>query len=127
MANITKREVLTKAIATDGIFTEDEITVLKNMIDGLDRKSSKPTKAQRENLVIKNEILAYLADGRKRTASQVAEGVGYSVPKVSSLLRACVLDGKVEKIAGAKSKDAPSYVAIEGAEPYPTVEDTPQE
>ncbi len=124
---MTKREVLTKAITLVDVFTEEERETLQKMLDGLDRKSSKPTKAQRENLVIKNEILAYLADGRKRTASQIAEGVGYSVPKVSSLLRACVLDGKVEKIAGAKSKDAPSYVAIEGAEPYAVTEDTPQE
>lgn len=115
---MTKRDVLTKAVTLVDVFTEEERETLQKMIDGLDRKSSKPTKAQRENLVIKNEILAYLADGRKRTASQIAEGVGYSVPKVSSLLRAIVLDGKAEKIAGAKSKDAPSYVAIEDATPY---------
>lgn len=124
---MTKRDVLTKVVALEDVFTAEEREVAQKMIDGLDRKSSKPTKAQKENLVIKNEILAYLADGRKRTASQIADEVGYSTAKVSALLRACVLDGKVEKVAGAKSKDAPSYVAIEGAEPYPTAEDTPQE
>jgi predicted Rossmann fold nucleotide-binding protein DprA/Smf involved in DNA uptake len=124
---MTKRDVLTKVVALEDVFTVEEREVAQKMIDGLDRKSSKPTKAQIENLKIKNEILAYLADGRKRTASQIADEVGYSTAKVSALLRACVLDGKVEKVAGAKSKDAPSYVAIEGAEPYPTAEDTPQE
>ena len=127
MANITKREVLTKAIATEGIFTEDEIAVLKNMIDKLDAKSTKPTKAQKENVGIKNEILVLLADGRARTAREVADATGYTVNKVSALLRAIVLDGKAEKVPGEKAKDAPKYVAIEGAEPYPTAEDTPQE
>lgn len=115
---MTKREVLTKAIATDGVFTDEEKAVFQKMIDGLDRKSSKPTKAQIENLGIKNDILAILADGHARTAKAVAEEIGISTAKASALLRAIVLDGKGEKIPGAKSKDAPTYVGVEGAEPY---------
>lgn len=124
---MTKRDVLTKVVALEDVFTAEEREVAQKMIDGLDRKSSKPTKAQKENLVIKNEILAYLADGRKRTASQIADEVGYSTAKISALLRQIVADGKAKKVPGEKSKDAPSYVAIEGAEPYATAEDTPQE
>ena len=115
---MTKREVLTKAIVTDGVFTDEEKAVFQKMIDALDRKSTKPTKAQLENIGIKNEILALIADGRARTAKEIAGEVGYTTAKVSALLRAIVLDGKAEKIPGAKTKDAPTYVGNEDATPY---------
>lgn len=114
---MTKRDVLTKAVALD-VFTDEEKAVLQKMIDGLDRKSSKPTKAQLENVGIKNDILALIADGHARTAKAIADEVGYSTAKVSALLRACVLDGKAEKIPGEKTKDAPCYIGIDGATPY---------
>lgn len=114
---MTKRDVLVKAVALD-VFTDEEKGVLQKMIDGLDKRSSKPTKAQKENVGVKNDILAVLADGKARTAKEVGEEVGATTAKVSALLRACVLDGKVEKIPGAKSKDAPTYVAVDGATPY---------
>lgn len=115
---MTKRDVLTKAIATEGVFTDEEKAVFQKMIDGLDRKSSKPTKAQIENLGIKNDILAVIADGHKRTAKVIADEVGYSTAKVSALLRQLVTDGKAIKIDGAKSKDAPTYIGVEDATPY---------
>lgn len=114
---MTKREVLTKVVALEGL-TDEEREVITKMIEGLDKRSSKPTKAQLENVGVKNDILAVIADGKARTAKEVAEEVGQSTAKVSALLRACVLDGKAEKIPGAKSKDAPTYVGVEGAEPY---------
>ena len=114
---MTKREVLTKAVAQD-VFTEDEKAVLQKMIDALDKKSSKPTKAQVENMGIKNDILALIADGYPRTAKEIAEEVGYSTAKVSALLRAIVLDGKGTKVPGEKTKDAPKYVGNEDATPY---------
>ena len=114
---MTKREVLTKVVNGEAL-NEEEIGVVKKMLEGLDKRSSKPTKAQLENVGVKNDILAVIADGKARTAKEVAEEVGQSTAKVSALLRACVLDGKVEKIPGAKSKDAPTYVGVVGAEPY---------
>lgn len=115
---MTKREVLTKAIATEGVFTDEEKAIFQKMLDALDRKSSKPTKAQIENIGIKNDILAIIGDGRARTAKEIADEVGYTTAKVSALLRAIVLDGKGTKIAGAKTKDAPTYVGNEDATPY---------
>lgn len=114
---MTKRDVFTKAME---MFPEgsEERDVMAKAIAQLDKKSSKPTKAQLENIGIKNDILAYLADGRARTAREVADELGYTVAKVSALLRAIVLDGKAEKIPGKKSKDAPTYVGKDGAEPY---------
>jgi predicted HTH transcriptional regulator len=114
---MTKRDVLTKAVALD-VFTDEEKVVIQKMIDGLDRKSSKPTKAQVENIGIKNDILAVIADGHKRTAKAIADEVGYSTAKVSALLRQIVNDGKAEKVPGEKSKDAPTYVGNEEATPY---------
>lgn len=106
---MTKREVLTKVVALVDVFTDEEREVAQKMIDQLDKKSSKPTKAQLENEDIKAEMLNILEDGKARTAKVLADEVGYSTAKVSALLRALVLDGKVEKIPGAKTKDAPTY------------------
>lgn len=105
MANITKREVITKAIATEGIFTDEEIAVFKKMIDQLDKKSSKPTKAQKENEEIKAQIAEFL-DETPKTAKEIADGVGISTNKAAALLRQ--IEG-IEKIPGEKSKDAPRY------------------
>ena len=115
---MTKRDVLTKVVSLVDVFTDEEREVAQKMIDQLDKKSSKPTKAQLENVKIKNDILAVLADGRARTAREVADEVGYSTAKVSALLRQIVTDGKADKVPGAKTKDAPTYVAADGATPY---------
>ncbi len=105
MANITKKEVITKAIATEGIFTDEEIAVFKKMIDQLDKKSSKPTKAQKENEEIKAQIAEFI-DETPKTAKEIADGVGISTNKAAALLRQ--IEG-IEKIPGEKSKDAPRY------------------
>ena len=101
---MTKREVLTKAVAMDG-FTEEEKEVLKKMIAGLDKKSSKPTKAQIANEGIKAQIIEVLGEEPK-TAREIADAIGETTNKVAALLRQ--IDG-VEKIPGAKTKDAPKY------------------
>ena len=109
---MTKREVLTKAAALD-VFTEDEKDVLNKMIEQLDKKASKPTKTQIENEGYKADILAVVADGHARTAKEIGLETGLSTAKASALLRALVLDAKVEKIAPEKTKDAPKYVGKE--------------
>ena len=106
MANsITKKEVFTKAME---MFAEGspEREVMAKAIAQLDRKSSKPTKAQLENEAIKVEIVNFLTGKEPMTASAIAKELGYSTNKVASLLRAT--DG-IEKIPGEKSKDAPKY------------------
>ena len=105
MANITKREVITKAIATEGIFTEEEIAVFEKMIEQLDKKSSKPTKAQKENEEIKAQIAEFV-DETPKTAKEIADGVGISTNKAAALLRQ--IKG-IEKVPGEKAKDAPRY------------------
>ena len=109
---MTKRDVLTKAVALD-VFTDEEKAVFQKMIEQLDKKSSKPTKAQIENEGFKADILEVVADGHARTAKEIGLEVGISTAKASALLRALVLDNKVEKIAPEKPEDAPKYVGKE--------------
>lgn len=103
MAKITKRDVLTKAMGMD--FTEEEIEVIKGMIASLDKRSSKPTKAQVANEAVKAEI-AKILSAEPKTAKEIAEAVGESTNKVAALLKQ--IDG-VEKVKGEKSKDAARY------------------
>jgi predicted XRE-type DNA-binding protein len=106
MANtITRKSVLTKAMEIE-LFSKEEKDVIKKMIDSLDHKSSKPTKAQTENLAIKVQIAEILT--QPMTAREIADALGISTNKVASLLRQM----DVEKIKGEKSKDAPKYALL---------------
>lgn len=117
-AKVTRKDVIGKALGLD-IWTDDEREVLQKIEKSLERKGTgKPSKATLENIGVKNDILEVLADGRARTAKEIAEIVGYTTPKVAGLLRAIVLDGKADKVNGEKSKDAPKYVGKADAEPY---------
>lgn len=106
MAKMTKVEVFTKAME---MFAEgsEEREVMEKAIAQLKHKSSTPTKAQKENEVVKARIVEFLTGKEPMTAKAIAEGVGYSTNKVASLLRA--IEG-VEKLPGEKSKDSPKYV-----------------
>ena len=115
MANVTRRDVLTKAKGLD-VFTPEEKEVLDKMLKSLDRKSTGPSKETLANIGVKNQILEVAYE--RKTAKEIAEELGYSTAKVAGLLRKLVEDGKVAKYEGAKKKDAPTYKALEGAEPY---------
>lgn len=115
MANVTRRDVLNKVLGLDG-FTPEEREVLEKMLKALDKKSTGPSKVTIANIGVKNQILEVAFE--RKTAKEIADELGYSTAKVAGLLRKLVEDGKVEKYDGAKAKDAPTYKAIEGAEPY---------
>ena len=66
MANVTRREVLTKAMSLADVFSTEEMEVLNKMLKALDNKSSKPTKASLENIKVRNEILALITCKRPR-------------------------------------------------------------
>jgi hypothetical protein len=93
--------------ADDGTaFTADEVVAkLNEMWDALNKKSSseKPlTEQQKQNLGYKTDILAVLADGKARTATELMKEVttfpeDMSNQRVSALLRQLILDGKVER------------------------------
>ena len=112
MTKLTKKVALSYAVATltdsefKTEFSKDEIVAkLTEMIDGLDKKSTgekKLTDQQVANLGYKTDILAYLADGQAKTATEILKGIpsfpaDMSNQRVSQLLRQLILDGKVSK------------------------------
>ena len=93
--------------AEDGtVFTTDEVVAkLNEMWDSLNKKSTgekKLTEQQVANLGYKSDMMALLADGKARTATEILNGVptfpeGMTNQRVSALLRQLLLDGKVSK------------------------------
>lgn len=90
----------------DTTFTADEVIAkLNEMWDSLDKKSSsekKLTEQQKQNLGYKADILAVLADGKARTATELLKEVPtfpaeMTNQRVSQLLRQLILDSKVKK------------------------------
>ena len=102
-AKVTKKDVLTKALGME--FTDEEKTVIQKMIDGLEKRSSKPTKAQVANEGIKAKIVEVLTT-TPQTAKAIADAVGESVNRVAALLKQ--IDGVIVT-PGAKSKDPKTY------------------
>lgn len=93
--------------AVDGtVFTAEEVTAkLNEMWQSLDKKSTtekKPTEQQVANMGYKSDMMALLADGKARTATEILNEVptfpeGMTNQRVSALLRQLYLDGKVKK------------------------------
>jgi hypothetical protein len=113
MTKLTKKVALEIAIAvlngdSDSRFAEfstaEVITKLSDMIQSLDSKSSdkKLTEQQKQNVGFKGDILAFLADGREYTATEILRGVPTFPPemsnqRVSQLLRQLIIDQQVVK------------------------------
>ena len=113
MTKLTKKVALEIAIAvlngdSDGRFAEfstaEVIAKLSDMIQSLDSKSSdkKLTDQQKQNMGFKGDILAFLADGREYTATEILRGVSTFPPemsnqRVSQLLRQLIIDQQVVK------------------------------
>ena len=69
------------------------------------RTSTSPTKKQRENEVVKDEICTILTESEnKLRASDIVKLADekYSLPKVSAMLKQLVDSGKVEKVIEKK-------------------------
>ena len=112
MTKLTKKVALSLAIASlngEALSTEfttaDVVAKLNEMVAQLDKKSGaeKPlTEQQKQNLGYKTDLLAVLADGKARTATELLKEVptfpeDMSNQRVSQLLRQLILDGKVKK------------------------------
>ena len=105
MEKITKKSVLTKVV--EGVaLSEDEIAVVKKMIEGLAKKSSK---AQVANEAVKAEIAKVLT-AEPKTAKAIAEAAGIeSTNKVASLLRQ--MEGVI--VTEGKGKNPKQYAIAE--------------
>lgn len=99
----TRKEVFTKAMGMDA-FSAEEKEVFAKAIASLDKRSSKPTKAQVANEAIKAKIAETLT-AEPQTAKAIAEAVGESTNKVASLLKQ--IDGVI--VTEAKGKNPKSY------------------
>ena len=113
MTKLTKKVALSLAVSAltdsmpaDAGFTVDEVVAkLNEMIAQLDKKGTgeKPmTENQKQNVGFKADILTFLADGQRKTATEILKGVptfpdGMTNQRVSALLRQLYLDGKVQK------------------------------
>ena len=112
MTKLTKKVALSLAIASlngealsTEFTTEEVVAKLNEMVAQLDKKSGteKPlTEQQKQNLGYKTDLLAVLADGKARTATELLKEVptfpeDMSNQRVSALLRQLILDGKVKK------------------------------
>lgn len=95
-------------------FIDREMELLRNKRN---KASGKPTKSQKENEGVKEQILETLAAGRM-TATEVGNALGISVQKASALLRQLKEENKVVRIEEKKkvyfelpAEDAePAYV-----------------
>ena len=77
---------------------------LKKMDRALEKRRSKPSKAQLANAPIIQQIVSEILDEKEyTTASEVAEVLEISVQKASAVLRQAVSEGKVE-VADVKVK-----------------------
>lgn len=96
---MTKKEMFTE-IANLLSTREDIVEFCNHEIDLLSRKrtSTKPTKTQRENAVIKEQIVSALSD-EPMTIGEINATMGteYSPQKLSALLRQLCLEGIVVK------------------------------
>ena len=90
----------------EAVFTAEEVSAkLMEMFNALDKKPNgekKMTEQQVANLGYKSDMMALLADGKARTATEILNGVptfpeGMTNQRVSALLRQLYLDGKVKK------------------------------
>ena len=89
------------------VFTAEEVSAkLMEMFNALDKNSGsekKMTEQQIANLGFKSDMLALMADGKARTATEILNevptfaGTNMTNQRVSALLRQLILDGKVKK------------------------------
>lgn len=97
MAKYTVREFLLNII--DGKITEDDTIMAKVMLEKLDERNEKrkntPTKTQKENAPIKEQIRAYVVEHPGTSAAIVGTIMSITTQKASALLRQLVADGSL--------------------------------
>ena len=97
---------MTYAIAIDNAIngtlneeTIEKLQALKVQLAKRNKGERKPTKTQRENEGLKEDMWAYISEDGAKRASEVAVYVGVSGQKASALLNALVKEGRLDKYA----------------------------
>ena len=93
-------DVAINAVADEAV--KEKLEALKASIAKRNGGERKPTKTQKENEVLKGQILDAVVE--PMTAGEVATQFGISNQKASALLNALVKDGKMSKAVGEKRK-----------------------
>lgn len=98
---MTYSQALEIAIAATDGEAKERLIALKAAVDKRNSADKKPTKTQKENEALKAEILNFLADGEKRTITEIIEGVtalhGVSNQKATALVVQLKKEGKISR------------------------------
>lgn len=102
---MTQREFFTKVIEAN--INEELTAKAQELVAGLDKrnaqKSATQTKTQKENEVIKAEMLTKLEKGKGYLAAEIGVIMGFSTSKASALAKQLVDEGKAT-VADVKVK-----------------------
>ena len=88
--------------AINGNITDEvreKLEALKGQLAKRNSGSRKPTKTQRENAELKENIFAYVSENGAKRAGEVAVYFGISGQKASALLNQVVAEGRLEKVS----------------------------
>lgn len=107
---MTKREMF-ETIATRNADNADIVAFCNHEIEMLDNKkgkgrSSKPTKTQRENAVLQDEIVAMMVEADKpMTATEITNSFDgkYTINKITSMLTLMRKANRVERVLEKKT------------------------
>lgn len=117
----TVREFLNNILA--GKITEADTAMAQVMLERLDAKNEKrkntPTKAQKANAPLKEQIAAYVTAHPHTVAASVGAALEITTQKASALLRALVSDGTLT-VSDTKVKGkgvVKSYTAVAASAP----------
>ena len=101
--------------AINGDVTEEvreKLEALKASLAKRNSGSRKPTKTQRENASLKEDMWAYVSENGAKRANEVGAHFDISGQKASALLNQLVADGRLEK---AVEKRVTYFRVVEGA------------
>lgn len=100
---------MTYAVAIDsalnGNITDEvreRLETLKGQLAKRNSANRKPTKTQRENASLKEDIFAYVSENGAKRASEVGAYFGISGQKASALLKQIVDEGRFERTSEKK-------------------------
>lgn len=107
MTYVTAIDFAINAI-TDNDEVVEKLKALKEQIQKKNSAERKPTKTQKENEVLKNEIVEFLTE--RRTATEVADRFGVSVNKATAMLTLLKQEGRVTREV---EKRKAYYIAVD--------------
>ncbi len=93
---MTRREFCIAVKELDGC-TDEMREVADKILASLDKKSSKPTKAQIENEGIKEKIKTYIIENPGHRVGEIAQAVGHSPNKINALIIQLRKAGEIER------------------------------